>query len=222
MSHYYDEELAKVAEDLRMQARIQRGEVATVTTCDDFEPFHDVEEPEDLVHTPEDNIVDMLALDMDGDYPLIEGLPGQELKETTGKAEGARYCYLGEHSILTNKNQYFNLETILKSLVEAVDEEAYFSARHIVEVALQAVRDLDDDFLTNLITVRAHALSSGKYTLDSYREEIDINLLLDATARHLLKILHVGDIDEESGVHHLGHIAANLIMIDVQLRLYHG
>ena len=147
----------------------------------------------------------------------------KELKETKGKAEGARYCYLGEHSVLMNKNEYLHLELLLKDLVSLVEENVEGNMSiHICEEILKEVRELDNKFLINLCGVRAQALSSGKYELLSYREEISISYLLDAAARHLLKLIYLEEIDEESGYHHLGHIAANVIMISTQLRLHSG
>ena len=113
-----------------------------------------------------------------------------------------------------------DLEIGLAQLVQLVDQGHEESAMYTAEEMLKDLRDLDKDFLNNLIAVRAGALASGKYTVESYKEEIDVNLLLDATARHLLKVIHIGDIDEESGIHHYGHIAANLIMIHTQIRTY--
>lgn len=166
------------------------------------------------------SIVEQLADDKAAEVEFVPLCPTQPLKQSEGKAKGARYCYLGEHSLAMNLNKYYQLETMLKDLTDSVDMKNTAAVKHCCEMALHAVRDLDDDFITNLCGVRANAVASGKYQLYGYRKAIPIEELLDAAARHFLKIIYIGDIDEESGFHHLGHIAANLLMINTQARLH--
>jgi len=136
------------------------------------------------------------------------------LKESDGKAEDARYCFLADIADVVNP-QYSGLGDSLSILVRAVEHNDKSEA---LKYTSDVIRELRSDTLMNdLIGVRAQALNSGKYTFESYREPIDVNLLLDAAARHFLKILFVGDLDEESGFPHTAHIAANIIMIHTQL-----
>ena len=143
----------------------------------------------------------------------------EKLKETKGKFEGARYCYLGRHAEIRNDadEELINLESALDDLVRFVDHKETVFARQTIKDALILICELDSKFLENLTAVRMYALESGKYTVESYKERISVNLLLDAAARHFLKYIYISKLDEESGVTHLAHIAANLIMIDTQI-----
>jgi len=140
------------------------------------------------------------------------------LKESDGKAEDARFCFLADIADAVDE-KHSALGEALSSLVRGVenkdiDEAKFFCYEVIHELSA------DESIMNDLIGVRAQALSSGKYTFESYREKIDINLLLDAAARHFLKILFIDSTDEESGFPHTAHIVANIIMIHTQLNKY--
>ena len=77
-----------------------------------------------------------------------------------------------------------------------------------------------NDVLKDLIRLRNQAISSGKYTLDGYKEKIDLHLLFDALARHFLKYSFGDIIDTESGYLHKSHMLANVLIIRYQIRTY--
>lgn len=199
MSHYYDEELEAAAELLRKKHKF-------------------IEEPEDLVHTPENNVVDMLALDLE--KAMVEDEALEERKQTAGKAEGARYCFIGDICLAMNSNDLQALATGLKDLVALIDEEEFKYAPHLVSQMLLLMTEIDKQFMTNLVGARMAGLK--KYSVNNYREQIPVELLLDSVARHLIQVIAGNNIDDESGVHHFGHISANLIIIETQLRLYYA
>ena len=139
------------------------------------------------------------------------------LKETEGKAHGARYCFLGDIADVMDDN-FSKLGEALSLIVSGVENNNLVQAKFYCYEVMHLLSD--EHSMNDLIGVRAQALSSGKYTFESYREEIDVNLLLDAAARHFLKILFVSNIDEESGYPHTAHLLANVIMIHTQLNLH--
>lgn len=150
-------------------------------------------------------------------YPLGDEKP---LKETAGKAQGARYCFLADIGALMSYGQIRDLGTLLSLIVRRLENGDVEAAKHHCYEVMASLSD--EHTMNDLIGVRAQALASGKYSFESYREKIDVNLLLDAAARHYLKILFVGNIDDESGYSHIAHIAANVIMINTQLELHHA
>lgn len=154
-----------------------------------------------------------------------------DFKDTKGKAEGARYCYLADIANcvlggINNSKGYRdsmnNVGETLSVIVRAYDKKWLLDVKHYCSVLIKDLLELDSGLHHELIKVRANALNSGKYKTEGYREEIDVRLLLDAAARHFIKKLMVGDIDEESGCTHEAHIAANAIMIHTQLSLHGG
>lgn len=163
----------------------------------------------------------------DGDFSdIIDNIRNPSLKDTKGKAHGARYCYLADiakvaidHGDITTAayNEILLLGQHLSIIVASVDDNNINNAQYYCSEVLNDL--IDERTLPQLVGVRAHALSSGKYSVDGYREPIDVNLLLDAAARHFLKMLFVNGIDEESGFLHEAHIAANVIMLHTQLEL---
>lgn len=55
----------------------------------------------------------------------------------------------------------------------------------------------------------AHQLGAGKYGAWNWRKsEVTASVYIHAILRHIKAWQEVGDIDEESGVSHLGHIIA--------------
>lgn len=189
MSHY-DEEIAQAAYELRMKERIRDGSVATVTTCDDF---------------------------IDDDLYNIHPVVDQEKKQTIGKAEGARYCYLRDIAFAFDVDiKYCTIADNLADMVDNYDKQLYETMLCDIVATLEYIKESFDVY-EDLVSLRYNAIKSGKYKINSYREPLDINLLLDASARHLLKIVLKSDIDEESGKSHVSHITANLIMIYAQL-----
>lgn len=153
-----------------------------------------------------------------GTYLEGDGMP-KPLKETAGKAEGARFCFLPDIAKLMSED-YNTLGELLSLIVSGVETNNKTQAMYYCTQVLEELAD--EHTMNDLIGVRAQALSSGKYTFESYREKIDVNLLLDAAARHFLKILFVSNTDEESGFPHTAHLAANVIMIHTQLELHHA
>lgn len=149
----------------------------------------------------------------------IAELLDETKKETSGKAKDARYCFFPDITLAFNKTEYYHLALLLKDLTNLVDMKENGYAQNLARSALLEVNSLDDNFMMNLCGARADGLK--KYSLDNYREEIPVQSLLDAAARHLIEILRGRETDEYSGFHHLGHIAANLIMIETQLRIHH-
>lgn len=149
--------------------------------------------------------------------PHTVGAPSgyiKPLKESDGKAQDARFCFLGDIAATVNED-YQELGAALSSIVSGVESNDICGAKFYCYEVMHLLSN--EQLMNDLVGVRAQALNSGKYTFESYKEDIDVNLLLDAAARHLLKILFVGDIDEESGFPHVAHIAANIIMIHTQL-----
>lgn len=205
MVHYSEFEATK-ARQAELQEKIRRGQIATVTKCEDF------------IDRQNAAIVDLL----NWDFESGESVFPNNLKETDGKPEGARYCYLRDIVLAANKSYLLPLASEIEAVVNSVTENNYMAAMSANRAALKLISGMDKDFLKNLVGVRAHAINSGKYELYGYRQKIPLWTLLDALARHMLKILFISDIDEESGFHHFGHMSANLVMIDAQLRLHHG
>lgn len=161
---------------------------------------------------------------------LVEGFPtnklGGLLKETAGKAKDARYCYLEDiarvafdHGNMcgTLYDHFVKLGEYLAIITIALDDNNIENAQYYCSEALNEIMEFIN--ISQVIGVRADALNSGKYTVEGYREPIDTKLLMDAAARHFLKILFEDEIDNESGFRHEAHIAANMIMIHTQLEL---
>jgi hypothetical protein len=151
------------------------------------------------------------------------------LKDIEGKAAGARYCYLADiaNCVLGSKSgskgyrdTMNNVGETLSLIVDTYDRGEIEGAMHYCSLLIENLLDVDVGLHHELVKVRANALDSGKYSPNGYKEKIDINLLLDAAARHFIKILLEADIDEESGCTHEAHIAANVIMIHTQLSKY--
>lgn len=147
-----------------------------------------------------------------------ENLPNDELKkQTKGKPEGARNCFL----------------TYLQQLPKEIDEKNFEHLQKLAElielsdIDIRALREMyhciEHSYGDNLklwsevIGVRNQALKSGKYKPQSYKDPIDITLLQDAMARHYIKYLMVSKLDEESGYSHLAHIVANILICIAQL-----
>ena len=144
----------------------------------------------------------------------------QPRKHSRGKAEGARFCYL---SSIAAASEYAEtaadyvgrrLDDLLSHQYEVSQQITYMMIIEYAALAMGSHKDLFD----GVIAVRNKALSSGKYTQESWKEPIDVDLLLDAAARHLISYLYVGELDDESGENHMCHIVANVIMIAQQLR----
>lgn len=153
------------------------------------------------------------------------------LKDTEGKASGARYCYLADiaNCVLGNihdskgyRDTISAVGETLSTMVRAYDKGWLEDVKHYCSVLIKDLLEIDAGLYHELVKVRMNALDSGKYTPDGYRDELDVTLLMDAAARHFIKKLLVGDIDEESGCTHEAHIAANAIMIHTQLEVNHA
>jgi len=61
----------------------------------------------------------------------------------------------------------------------------------------------------------AHTLEFGadKYGWHNWKEGMDWSRVLDASLRHINKFARGEDIDEESGLNHLGHAACNIAFL---------
>ena len=187
----------------------------------------------DLAHKETNTIDDALGFcngppPADCAHPELENLTYHNLdciekprKHTKGKAEGARYCYLAS---LASASEY--AETAADYLARKLDEllgyypevSEQINMMLVVEYATIAIGS-GKELWDGVIAVRRKALESGKYTQESWKEEIDPDLLLDAAARHMITYLYVDEIDEESGENHLCHVVANVLMFAYQLRM---
>lgn len=216
MTHYYDQELDKMLAEIRLRTNHPDSFVATATTAGDFL---------DHAHADEELVKDLLESEIDSDIAAMGiAMPSEEgilenRKQTKGKAKDARYCFFPDITLAFNKTKYYHLALLLKDLTNLVDMKENVYAQNLARAALLEVNSLDNDFMINLCGARADGLK--KYSLDNYRDEIPVQSLLDAAARHLIEIIRGQETDKYSGFHHLGHIAANLIMIETQIRLYH-
>lgn len=139
-------------------------------------------------------------------------------KETKGKVEGARYFYFSSLPRMypMEQNLWEGLSGEFERLVADVDTKRYTEATDKV-VDLIHKCSLTEELVEHTIALRYQAIARGKYTVDSYTRSLDVNLLLDAAARHLIKHYMVGKTDSESGHPHIAHFAANLFMIMQQL-----
>lgn len=136
------------------------------------------------------------------------------IKHSEGKPAGARYCFL---EALNDDLIGYKIAEIVNILETKGKIQNYIY--QLKEDVLNKGNKLD--IVNDLIKLRTQALDSGKYTKEGYKQKIDVSLLLDALARHYIKLLYVGQYDDESGCLHLSHILANLIIIDYQVRTYH-
>jgi hypothetical protein len=171
------------------------------------------------------------GIEVDEDFSeILDNIRKPMLKDTKGKAAGARYCYLDDianvvlGSVKDSKGYRDTMSAVgetLSTIVRAYDKGWMLDVKHYCAVMIQDLLELDVSLHHELIKVRAQALDSGKYTPEGYRDELDVTLLMDAAARHFIKKLMVGDIDEESGCTHEAHIAANIIMINTQIELHY-
>ena len=137
-----------------------------------------------------------------------------QYKDTKGKPNGARYCYLSD---IEQSNQIGCRLDALVNLIEAKHDVT----KHIEGLQRVVLAQGDKKRIINdLISLRSSAISSGKYTREGWKEKLDFSLLLDALARHYIKLVYISEIDDESGCLHLAHILANLIMLRYQIRTY--
>jgi len=74
---------------------------------------------------------------------------------------------------------------------------------------------LDKQFLEGLISVMQHG--EKKYGRDTWRQGIGEQRLLSAAARHLFAIINGEDIDQDSGLAHIYHVAANMQMMTASM-----
>lgn len=145
------------------------------------------------------------------------------LKHSAGKEEGARFCFLEALSDHKNSNEYY-IAAAITSCVELLAQKEYNVKAQILLyldiIKRLLVADHKNDVLKDLIRLRNQAISSGKYSLNGYKEKINLNLLFDALARHFIKY-SFGDItDAESGYLHKSHMLANVLIIRHQIRIY--
>ncbi len=143
-------------------------------------------------------------------------------KHTAGKAEGARFCYVGHLAAVSEFSGCVEdyLSNSLDNLINhsSLDDDFTEIVSSIISHSGDAMGG-QEELWAGVIAVRNHALKSGKYTPESYKEPIDVNLLLDAMARHLIAYLFVGRIDKESGQNHIAHIVANVVMYVAQMEI---
>lgn len=156
------------------------------------------------------------------DYRQLRELSNEELvlKQKEGKPSGARYCFLSALDLSTDVGKY--IETLT----------TYIDTYKPIYIVLDALEEIQQEILntnsatknliiTDFINLRSQALKNGKYRENSYKQKIDVNLLIDALSRHYIKH-SFGDMkDEESGFLHLSHMLANVIIIKYQIRTYY-
>lgn len=149
---------------------------------------------------------------------MVELTNYKTIKETKGKPAGARWCYIDKIS-----NNY--LGVLINELVYLIESknDLHIILINIKELEQELFRQIEDKelLINELIKIREQAVSSGKYSKEGYKSIINPELLLDAIARHYIKLVYIGPLDKESGCLHLAHILANLIMIQYQLENYY-
>lgn len=147
--------------------------------------------------------------------PTLDGY--YQLKDVTGKPEGARYCFLPYVQMLAEK-RCSNMDK-LGAMIE--NDDTFKSVEKLREM-YECIRETDDNETWSLwgdvIAVRYQAIRSGKYLPSSYKKPIDLTLLQDAIARHYMKYILDQEVDEESGCSHLAHIIANILICIAQLK----
>lgn len=174
--------------------------------------YEDIEKNRRMINKPKDV-----------EYVLSEDINKDSLKprkHSKGKADGARFCYLSsiaaasEYAETAADHVGRHLDNLLTYEYEVSRQITFMMIVEYAAIAVGTHKELFD----GVIAVRAKALESGKYTQESWKEPIDVDLLLDAAARHLISYLYVDEIDDESGENHMAHIVANVLMIAQQLR----
>lgn len=75
---------------------------------------------------------------------------------------------------------------------------------------------IDPYFLEDLAKVMT--AGAQKYDRENWRLGLEVNRVLASLERHLIEIKKGVDIDSESGVSHLAHIAANAMFLHFYLR----
>lgn len=145
------------------------------------------------------------------------------MKDSDGKPNGARFFYLDSLRILFPGEELKAVHEageLISYILDHRSEQGHNIVVFIQECAINlALLELDNvSILEEAIKVRNHAIMSGKYTNANYMEDIQVELLLDAASRHLIKYFYLNQItDIESGCHHIGHVLTNFIMISYQL-----
>lgn len=61
--------------------------------------------------------------------------------------------------------------------------------------------------------VQVFEFGASKYGADNWREGMNITTIIDSLGRHLLAVASGELIDKESGLHHYGHVIANLVFL---------
>ncbi len=186
--------------------------------CPPFSP--PVGNIDDVLGFENRNIQDSLLVNSGETFCISsEGLPR---KHIFGKAQGARFCYIGHLAAVSEFSGCVEdyLSNALDNLInfDSSDKDFTEVISSIINHAGVAMGG-QEELWNGVIAVRNHALKSGKYTPESYKERIDTTLLLDAMARHLIAYLFVGKLDKESGINHMAHIVANVVMYAVQMEL---
>lgn len=133
-------------------------------------------------------------------------------KQKEGKTEGARYCYMDLMPIALEWE-----DTTIHWACDHFNNFVYSRELDDLQSAVRALINTDDIIIKEVIEVRYHTIQSGKYDPQSYQEEMNVDDLLDAAARHMIQHLIGNERDEESGKLHLSHFCANMIMIAGQL-----
>lgn len=138
-------------------------------------------------------------------------------KHFKDKPFNARYCFLEA----IRKNELDAIGYKISEIVNIFDRKGNI-LEYITRLQYDILAcDTKLNIISDLITLRQQALDTKKYTIEGYKEKIDVSLLLDALARHYIKWVYVSDKDEESGCLHLSHMLANLIIINYQVRTYY-
>ena len=143
-------------------------------------------------------------------------IPG---KDMTGKSAGARFCFLQDVASSFGVNYFSSLGFSLHTATTCIEENQFEAAKTVLAAAAKRIAAERPEMLSEMIKIRADILEAGKYSINSYKSFIPLEALLDAAARHYIKLVAGIETDEESGCHHLGHILANIVIINKQIDL---
>jgi hypothetical protein len=137
-------------------------------------------------------------------------------KHSEGKAAGARFYYLEELGNITGNGDLKNLGKCLFMYAAKPDIDLLGAAYRACVVYIN-----DHNLTMEAVKARMDALKNEKYTLQSYKNRLNLELLQDAAARHFIKLCHGENCDDESGAHHIGHIMCNILMMYYQQQHYY-
>lgn len=152
----------------------------------------------------------------------IDEVPKREDKDL----KDCRYLFLDGLAMLIDEGNSATVK-FAEQLINCVKLTDINNLRTLYErlwALVQSRLSIDDDHYLHreVIAIRKYILDNNIYSVLSYRTPIQLEKLLDATSRHFLQILLGEDYDKETSVSHFGHIACNILMMLVQIRLHHN